>query len=126
MARPRRQQRTSTGESPETFECPECGRRFDRAASLGAHRQRAHGVAGKSKRGRQQTQQRTTRRAGRARGGRRRGATPAGASDGQPRASVDRNALLEQLFPAGIPPRDDVVRRVNVWLDEAEELAALK
>src|SRR4051812_1716736 len=29
--------------------CPECGKTFTRAASLGAHRNRAHGVAGSSK-----------------------------------------------------------------------------
>ena len=28
--------------------CPECGKTFTRAASLGAHRQRAHGIAGTS------------------------------------------------------------------------------
>src|ERR1041385_7036846 len=32
------------------FVCPECGRTFGRAAALGAHRSRAHGVAGKSAR----------------------------------------------------------------------------
>jgi hypothetical protein len=39
--------------------------------------------------------------------------------------SIDRSALLKQVFPGGIPPRDEVVRRVNAWLDEAESLATL-
>lgn len=31
------------------FVCPECGRKFGRAQALGAHRSRAHGVAGTSR-----------------------------------------------------------------------------
>jgi hypothetical protein len=38
---------------------------------------------------------------------------------------VNRDALLQSLFPAGIPAREEVIRAVNAWLDEAERLAAL-
>ena len=34
--------------------------------------------------------------------------------------------LLAVIFPAGIPPRQDVIRAVNNWLDEAERLARLR
>jgi hypothetical protein len=33
--------------------------------------------------------------------------------------------LLKALFPNGIPPREEVIRAVNDWLDEAERLARL-
>ena len=124
MARPRRQEE-AVSESQETFECPECGKTFDRAASLGAHRQRVHGVAGRSKRQTQSSERSSTRQVS---GSRRRRTSEMGAaaSDGRSRVSVDRSALLKQVFPGGIPPRDEVVRRVNAWLDEAEELATLK
>jgi hypothetical protein len=54
---------------------------------------------------------------------RRRGARPAA----PPRAStgVNRDALLQALFPSGIPAREEVIRSVNSWLDEAERLARL-
>jgi hypothetical protein len=39
---------------------------------------------------------------------------------------VNRDALLQQLFPSGLPAREEVIRRVNAWLDEAEKLAASK
>jgi hypothetical protein len=48
------------------------------------------------------------------------------ARDGRSQVGIDRSALLKQVFPGGIPPRDEVVRRVNAWLDEAESLATLK
>lgn len=35
--------------APTDYLCPECGRTFNRSQGLGAHRQRAHGVAGSSK-----------------------------------------------------------------------------
>jgi hypothetical protein len=38
---------------------------------------------------------------------------------------VDRDALLQALFPNGIPARESVIREVNGWLDEAERLAKL-
>jgi uncharacterized C2H2 Zn-finger protein len=132
MARPRRSRQTTTTKTtnaqtdPETsseFTCPECGKTFTRAASLGAHRNRAHGIAGAK------NSQRTTPR-------RRRAATRATAngsarrsnarsSDGAGR-SVDRDALLQQLFPNGLPAREAVIRAANDWLDQAEQLARLK
>jgi hypothetical protein len=38
---------------------------------------------------------------------------------------VDRDALLQALFPNGVPPREDVIRQVASWLDQAERLAKL-
>ena len=132
MARARKQ---TAGQ--ETFQCPECGRTFTRAAALGAHRRQAHGVQGqssqaRSKRGRARQ---TTRGAGasarsapsasipRNRSRRSRAASPS--SDGRRRTdeTVDRDALLATLFPRGIPAKEQVIRAVNNWLDEAERLA---
>jgi len=93
--------------SSGTFTCPECGKTFSRAASLGAHRNRAHGVVGRSARssnGKAATRRlRTTTRAS--------------------RTTVDRDALLRVLFPSGIPARESVIRDLNAWLDQAERLA---
>src|SRR5436190_14981524 len=36
---------------------------------------------------------------------------------------IDRDALLEMIFPSGVPPRTSVIRAADVWLDEAERLA---
>lgn len=103
-----------------TFLCPDCGRAFRSAAALGSHRSRAHGVAGTSR-------ARATRRrsvSGAATAGRTRTASVArGGRDGSTGA-VDRDQLLRTLFPNGIPPREDVIRAVNGWLDEAEQLVA--
>ena len=129
MARPRKQKDTDNGGGGE-LECPECGKRFGRPASLGAHRQRAHGVAGASKRnGGSRSRTPTTPASGRrqsSEGGRRR--RSAAAASARPKADngVDRDALLRQLFPNGIPPREQIVKRASSWLDEAEKLAALK
>lgn len=128
--------------SASTFTCPECGKSFTRAASLGAHRRRAHGIVGssaaarKAARGRRRvvtpvtggnnpSAPRTTRRPP---------AATAARGSGRPRRSasvatsngVNRDALLTALFPAGIPPREDVIRSVNAWLDEAERLASIR
>ena len=128
MARPRRttkstpatneQKAQSTGE----LTCPECGKTFTRAASLGAHRNRAHGVAGTSK---ARTSRRRTVSA--AANGRRRTAsrTRRASRDGA-RAGVNRDALLQALFPNGLPARESVIRAANEWLDQAEKLAKLK
>lgn len=121
MARPRNQDGSSNEAGELT--CPECGKTFGRPAALGAHRRRAHGVVGASAAA--ATKRRRRRQPGRAvstNGRRRRDAARRGA--GAPTA-VDRDALLQQLFPGGIPARESVIRRVNSWLDEAEELAAL-
>jgi hypothetical protein len=39
---------------------------------------------------------------------------------------VDRDALLQALFPTGLPARESVIRAANEWLDQAEQLAKLK
>ena len=44
---------------------------------------------------------------------------------GQSRA-VDRDSLLQSLFPTGIPARENVIREVNAWLDEAERLGRMR
>jgi hypothetical protein len=61
---------------------------------------------------------------GQAGGGQARRARPAGAGsrDGA-KARIDRDALLQTLFPRGIPAREDVIRDASRWLDEAERLA---
>ena len=133
MARARRsasnKKRAATSDGGDgTFSCPECGKAFTRAASLGAHRNRAHGVSGASKR-------RTRASSARNGGATRRGAGKqtrtrttrerAGASSSAGR-SVNRDALLQALFPNGLPAREEVIRRANAWLDEAEQLARTK
>jgi uncharacterized C2H2 Zn-finger protein len=114
---------SASDQSEQTFTCPECGMTFTRAASLGAHRNRAHGVAGVSK---ARTSGRR-RRVSAAANGRRRGAARAqrGSSDGAA-AGVNRDALLQALFPNGLPARESVIRAANDWLDQAEQLAKLK
>jgi hypothetical protein len=110
-------------ESPAVT-CPECGRSFARPQALGAHRRQAHGVAGTS-RGTQ---------AGRAGGAGRRRAAKAGARPAARRRAaarpapqgVDRDALLQTLFPGGLPARTEVLSAVNRWLDEAERLAGIR
>jgi hypothetical protein len=105
--------------------CPECGRKFKRPSALGAHRWQAHRVAGSS------PQARSRRRTGKAAG-----SEGAAAGTGSIRTEarstapgdfvVDRDALLRIVFPNGIPVRDDVIRTVSRWLDEAEMLARLR
>ena|SRR5436190_6798964 len=123
MPRSRRNPRRSNDE----IVCPECGRTFTRPAALGAHRRSAHGVIGATRRAREAAGARGPG-ASRRRGARR-ARTNGGSAGGSRRATadgtVDRDALLQALFPNGIPPKEDVVRSVNVWLDEAERLARL-
>jgi hypothetical protein len=106
------------------FTCPECGRTFARAAALGAHRRRAHGVAGSSasraRRGATSAATRTTRRA------RTQSATRAAAPRDGAGGTVDHDALLKALFPGGIPPRQETVTAVSAWLAEADKLARLR
>jgi hypothetical protein len=137
MARPRsasKSKRSKTSNEPSTSQgeliCPECGKAFSRSASLGAHRNRAHGVRGASaRRGRTGSGSGgTSRRGATARttgqgSGRTRGR--ASSSNGSS-ASINRDALLQTLFPKGIPAREDVIRRANAWLDEAERLSRTK
>jgi uncharacterized C2H2 Zn-finger protein len=138
--------------------CPECGKTFTRPASLGAHRNRAHGVVGSSKSAASAAGKTATRRSKgsatrtsttsasgarskRAVSSRKTAATkrPTGASNaglagtraqrssssGQ-LSTVNRDGLLQSLFPAGIPAREDAIRQVNAWLDEAERLARMR
>jgi hypothetical protein len=164
MARARNTDAASSGGE---FTCPECGKTFGRAAALGAHRSRAHGVAGAtaSKRARPKranagtnrgtaataalstskranptassgtgtktatTRKRTTsaRRASgtRTAGGATRSAAARGSRRRTQATSVNRDALLQALFPSGIPARESVLSQVNSWLAEAERLAKL-
>ena len=114
--------KATTTSAPDALICPECGKTFTRAASLGAHRKMSHGVAGTSKNAtgnRTSTTASSKRR--RTTSSSRHRSTAAAANGGA--QTVDRDALLRSLFPAGIPPRLDVVEAVNDWLDEAERLA---
>jgi hypothetical protein len=103
--------------------CPECGRKFKRPSALGAHRWQAHRVAGSS------PQARSRRRTGKSGAGGRNSSALVGAetrATGSGDFVVDRDALLRIVFPNGIPVRDDVIRTVSRWLDEAEMLARLR
>ena len=123
------------GSGDATFTCPECGKMFTRPASLGAHRNRAHGVAGASTRARRTRARRghrngggTTRRSAALQttprqGPRARGRTSS--SEGG-RSGINRDALLQSIFPNGVPAREEVIRRANAWLDEAEQLSRSK
>src|ERR671935_1506282 len=96
--------------------CPECGRKFKRPSALGAHRWQAHRVAGSS------PQARSRRRTGKAAGGGGSSTGPIGTGTRSKAPGdfvVDRDALLRIVFPNGIPVRDDVIRTVSRWLDEA-------
>lgn len=111
-----------TTAQPDVFTCPECGKTFTRAASLGAHRNRAHGITGTTNKQRRRTSRRT-----------RTAATPAPARRTRPRATasngaaatVDRDALLQALFPNGLPAKEAVIRAANDWLNQAEQLARM-
>ena len=130
MARTRSSQpgqasQSGNGSTSSEIACPECGKTFTRAASLGAHRRAAHGVAGA--RAAARTNQSKTTRRGRATTTRpTRAGRDTGRSTAQTRSDgINRDALLSALFPNGIPPRQDVIRSVNEWLDEGERLAKL-
>jgi hypothetical protein len=130
------QPKASSGSSAQTatageLVCPECGRTFARAAALGAHRRRAHGVAGQSAQARRSRKVRQSARASSS-AGRGRPATATTASR-SPRStqtdgdgSIDRNALLKTLFPGGLPAREEVIRAATGWLDDAERLARMR
>lgn len=126
----------STSAGAGSLACPECGKTFTRAASLGAHRNRAHGVAGASTRARRTRARRghrngggTTSRSAGAQTTRQRttgGARGRSSSSDGGRSGVSRDALLQSIFPNGVPAREEVIRRANAWLDEAEQLARAK
>jgi hypothetical protein len=108
-----------------TLTCPECGRTFSRPAALGAHRARAHGVAGSSQNARSRRNA-AARNAAAARARRTPTQAPASAaarSAGRGGDGVDHDALLRTLFPNGIPPRQEIVAAVNEWLSQADGLA---
>jgi hypothetical protein len=119
MAR-RRRTTTAAGGSAAAgeFKCPECGRTFARAAALGAHRRRAHGVVGATAKTRRRSARPTQARKTAA--VRRRSRTNAPA-----RQAVNRDALLQTVFPNGVPAREAVIRAANDWLDQAERLAKM-
>jgi hypothetical protein len=106
---------STDGQSSAALVCPECGKTFTRPASLGAHRRQAHGVAG--------TTHARTRRPARTRSRRPATTRTRSTTTSRPSAGVNRDALLGALFPDGIPPREELIRSVNAWLDEAERLA---
>jgi isochorismate synthase EntC len=117
----------------EEFVCPECGRTFTRAASLGAHRRQTHNVAGATSQARAQTAKppSKTSRTAAATTKRRRTRTTKTIVAARRRSSsnnspINRDALLQALFPNGIPAKESVIRSINTWLDEAERLARLR
>jgi uncharacterized C2H2 Zn-finger protein len=129
MARSRTQAKTE-----QTLTCPECGRTFTRAAALGAHRRQAHGVAGATAQTRKsrstkrpsRTASRSTRTQTRAASQpRRRRTRSSSPGRGNSTGSVNRDQLLQTLFPNGIPATEAAIRAVNDWLDQAEELARM-
>ena len=113
--------------TPAVLTCPECGKTFTRAAAMGAHRSRIHGIPGSSQSTRRK---RTTTATAKP-------ATPtkptstrrraAGGANGRStrNGSVDRDTLLKTLFPNGIPARQDAIAAVNDWLNEADRLSRL-
>jgi C2H2-type zinc finger len=113
------------------FKCPECGKTFSRAAALGAHRSRIHGVAGKSRSARTSRAAAATGRRSRpatqtARTARARAAAPPSLSSDGSTVQLNRDTLLQALFPNGVPAREAVIREANDWLDQAERLARMK
>lgn len=104
-----------TTSAASEFKCPECERAFTRAAALGAHRRHAHGVAGATSKVKGRPGRVTSARP-------RRGRKPSGQ---RAPGAVNRDALLEALFPNGLPAREAVIRAANDWLDQAEQLARM-
>jgi predicted RNA-binding Zn-ribbon protein involved in translation (DUF1610 family) len=113
------------------FVCPECGRTFTRAAALGSHRRNAHNIVGAASQSRAQAAKPATETSSTATATRRRPtrtkktAAPARRSSAPSNGGVNRDALLQTLFPNGIPAKESVIRSVNSWLDEAERLTRL-
>jgi predicted RNA-binding Zn-ribbon protein involved in translation (DUF1610 family) len=118
--------RTAPAADAGAFVCPECGRTFSRAAALGAHRSRAHGVAGRAKRATSRPTRSSSSRATGGSGIRSRAATRTGPGAVASREGIDRDALLKSVFPDGIPASEDVIRAVTVWLDDAERLVRMR
>jgi hypothetical protein len=92
---------------------------------LGAHRKQAHGVAGRTTAASASANRK--RRSGSQTPARRRTTrTRTRSSDGARATGADRDGLLRSLFPDGIPAREDVIRAINAWLDEADRLATMR
>jgi hypothetical protein len=104
--------------------CPECGKTFTRAAAMGAHRSRLHGVAGSSQNARRLRTPAAAANTAAVRTQRSSARRTATAGNGRGPA-LDRDALLRTLFPNGIPARYDAIGAVTDWLNEAERLARL-
>lgn len=89
--------------------CPECGKEFTRPAALGAHRNRAHGIRGKSAKRRPVSPPPARRRSGEV---------------------VDAKSLGDRLlglvFGETVPARVEVMEAAGSWLEEADRLAALR
>jgi predicted RNA-binding Zn-ribbon protein involved in translation (DUF1610 family) len=111
-----------------TFKCPECGKTFARAAALGAHRSRVHGVPGATRS--RAAQSNGSRRAAHAAASRTRSTAASSRSrarsTNQKSTGINRDTLLQTLFPNGLPAREAVIREANSWLDQAERLARMK
>ncbi len=107
--------------------CPECGKSFGRAQALGAHRSRAHGVAGTSRASR--TTRGTKRRQVKAAPATARRRAAANSRDGATRANdggkFDRDQLISAVFPNGVPPKANVIAALSPWLDEGERLSRM-
>jgi hypothetical protein len=122
---------------PETdtskeFVCPECGRTFTRAAALGSHR-RTHNLAGATNQSRAQTAKPAAKTSAPATTSKRRRsrvarttATRLSRSSSSSNGAINRDRLLQTLFPDGIPAKESVIRSVNNWLDEAERLTRVR
>jgi ketosteroid isomerase-like protein len=126
---------------PRKMSSRRINRTFTRAAALGAHRSRAHGVAGRSA---QAAKRRTSseRAASATRGSAARTRSVAAAkprSEGKAstgastraralprRNGIDRDALLKTLFPDGMPAREEVIRAASGWLDNAERFSRMR
>jgi hypothetical protein len=104
------------------YVCSDCRREFATPQALGAHRRQAHGVGGTSKR----SQARAAAAARVASTTRSSARTNANSGRRGRRDSLDRDALLAALFPTGIPAREDVIRELAGWLDQAERLATAR
>ena len=134
MARARRTGTTSAKPKGQTqttgeYTCPECGRTFTRAAALGSHR-RTHGVAGATAKRPNRPSSPTQPRSAAARTPATRKTGTTGGRRGRPptraRQQIDRDALLQTLFPNGVPAREAVWQAANEWLDLADQLANMK
>jgi hypothetical protein len=119
---------SQAGKEQGVFVCPECGKSFSRAQALGAHRSRAHGVAGTSRAaraasGRGAAKRRTARSRQRTQSNSPRAREQSPQRGG---GAVDRDQLLATLFPSGVPAKGSVIEALAPWLEEAERLARMR